>query len=189
MLLSDQTLIDLCTNGKDMISPFVQEQITRSQDERLISYGLSSYGYDIRVADTYKIFTNINSVVSDPKEINSDHFVEHKGRTCIIPPNGFALAHSIEHFNIPEDVTALCLSKSTYARIGLTVNSTVLEAGWQGQLTLELTNPTPLPMRIYSYEGIAQLLFFKGDRPPNVSYKDRAGKYMGQEGITLPRLK
>jgi len=167
-----------------MIEPFVREQ-TR---EGVISYGVSSYGYDIRVADEFKIFHNVNFTVVDPKNFDDRAFVEFQGETCIIPPNSFALARSIEYFRMPRHVTGVVLGKSTYARCGIVTNFTPLEAGWEGHITIEISNTTPLPARIYANEGIAQVLFFAGTEPCRVSYADRKGKYQGQRGITLPRL-
>lgn len=167
-----------------MITPFVDRQVK----EGVISYGLSSYGYDMRVADEYRIFTNLNSVVVDPKAIRAESMVEYRGDTCIIPPNSFCLARSVEYFRIPENVTGLCVGKSTYARCGIVVNITPLEAGWEGHLTIEISNTTPLPAKIYSFEGIAQILFFEGDEACLISYAARHGKYQGQTGITLPRI-
>ncbi len=168
----------------NMISPFVEGQ----KKDGVISYGLSSYGYDCRVSDEFMIFTNIDSAVVDPKAFNKASFVERKTDVCIIPPNSFALARTVETFKIPRDVLVICLGKSTYARCGLIVNVTPLEPEWEGQVTLEISNTTPLPAKVYANEGLAQFLFFKGDSPCEVSYADRAGKYMGQAGVTLPKL-
>lgn len=181
-LKSDRWIREQATKG--MISPFVDRQVR----EGVISYGLSSYGYDIRVAGEYRIFTNLNSVVVDPKAIRPESMVEYRGDVCIIPPNSFALARSMEYFRLPENVTGLCVGKSTYARCGIVVNITPLEAGWEGHLTIEISNTTPLPAKIYSGEGIAQILFFEGDEPCEVSYAQRKGKYQSQVGITLPRI-
>ena len=169
---------------KGMIEPFVERQ----QRQGVISYGLSSYGYDARVADEFKIFTNVDNAVVDPKNFSEAGFVSRKGGTCIVPPNSFALAHTTEYFRIPRDVLVICLGKSTYARCGLIVNVTPLEPEWEGQVTIEISNTTPLPARIYANEGICQFLFLKGDTPPEVSYADRAGKYMHQRGVALPKL-
>lgn len=168
----------------DMISPFVEKQ-TR---EGMISYGLSSYGYDARVAEDFKIFTNVDSAVIDPKDFSSQSFVDRTLDVCVIPPNSFALARTVEYFKIPEDVMVICVGKSTYARCGIIVNVTPLEPGWEGHVTLEFSNTTPLPARIYANEGACQFLFLKGNEPCEVSYRARAGKYMGQRGVTLPRL-
>ncbi len=168
-----------------MIEPFVEKQ----KAEGMISYGLSSYGYDARLAPEFMVFTNVDNALVDPKEFSDKSFVERNADTCIIPPNSFALARTVEYFRIPDDVMVICLGKSTYARCGLIVNVTPLEPGWEGQVTLEISNTTPLPAKVYANEGIAQFLFFKGARPCGTSYADRAGKYMGQRGVTLPRIK
>lgn len=167
-----------------MIDPFVDNQ----QREGVISYGLSSYGYDARVADEFRIFTDVNSAIVDPKDFSPESFVSRKAPVCIIPPNSFALAHTVEHFRIPRDVLVVCLGKSTYARCGIIVNVTPLEPEWEGQVTIEISNTTPLPAKIYANEGICQFLFLRGEAPPDVSYADKAGKYMGQRGVALPRL-
>jgi dCTP deaminase len=167
-----------------MIEPFVEAQ----RRDGCISYGLSSYGYDARVADEFKVFTNIDSVIVDPKDFASNSFVDRKTDCCIIPPNSFALARTVEYFRIPRDVLVICLGKSTYARCGIIVNVTPLEPGWEGHVTLEFSNTTPLPAKIYANEGACQFLFLQGNEPCEVSYADRAGKYMGQQGVTLPRL-
>lgn len=167
-----------------MIDPFVEGQVRAG----VISYGLSSYGYDIRVADEYKVFTNVNNAIVDPKHFDPASFVDFKGEACIIPPNSFVLARTVEYFRIPRDVLAICLGKSTYARCGLIVNVTPLEPEWQGCLTLEISNTTPLPARVYSNEGIAQILFLQSDELCEVSYADRKGKYQEQRGVTPPRL-
>jgi dCTP deaminase len=169
---------------KGMIEPFVDRQ-TR---EGVISYGLSSYGYDARVAPEFKIFTNVDNAIVDPKQFSERSFVERPGPTCIIPPNSFALGRTVEYFRIPRDVLVICLGKSTYARCGMIVNVTPLEPEWEGHVTLEISNTTPLPARVYAEEGICQFLFLRGDLPPEVSYADRKGKYMRQTGVTLPRL-
>ena len=167
-----------------MIEPFVDEQVRAG----VVSYGLSSYGYDIRVADEFKIFTNINSTVIDPKQFDPQSFVDIKTDVCIVPPNSFALARTVEYFRIPRDVLTVCVGKSTYARCGLIVNVTPFEPEWEGFVTLEISNTTPLPARVYANEGIAQVLFFQGDEPCEVSYADKKGKYQKQQGLTLPRL-
>lgn len=182
-ILSDSTIRDLALNH-GMIEPFVEAQ----KREDCISYGLSSYGYDARVADEFKIFTNVDSRIVDPKNFDLDSFVDRKTDCCIIPPNSFALGRTVERFKIPRDVLTICLGKSTYARCGIIVNVTPLEPEWEGYVTLEFSNTTPLPAKIYANEGIAQFLFFRGDKPCEVSYADRAGKYMGQQGVTLPKL-
>ena len=169
-----------------MIEPFVEGQVR----EGVISYGVSSYGYDIRVADEYKIFTSATGelTVIDPKSFDPKSFIDYKGSECIIPPNSFALARTVEYFRIPRDVLTICVGKSTYARCGIIVNITPFEPEWEGFVTLEISNTTPLPARIYSNEGIAQVLFFQGDEDPLVSYRDRKGKYQGQHGVTLPKM-
>jgi len=168
-----------------MIEPFEEKQ----RASGMISYGLSSYGYDARLSDEFMIFTNIDNAIVDPKNFDQSSFVERKTDICIIPPNSFVLARTIEYFKIPEDVLVICLGKSTYARCGLIVNVTPLEPGWEGQVTLEISNTTPLPAKVYANEGICQFLFYKGASRCEVTYADRAGKYMGQRGVTLPRLK
>ncbi len=167
-----------------MIEPFADRQVR----EGVVSYGLSSYGYDIRVADEFKVFTNINSTVVDPKNFDARSFVDMKTDVCIIPPNSFALARTLEYFRIPRDVLTVCVGKSTYARCGLIVNVTPFEPEWEGFVTLEISNTTPLPARVYANEGIAQVLFFQSDEPCEVSYADKKGKYQKQQGLTLPRL-
>ncbi|HEX9369307.1 MAG TPA: dCTP deaminase [Vicinamibacterales bacterium] len=167
-----------------MIEPFEDRQVR----EGVVSYGLSSYGYDIRVGDEFKIFTNINNTVIDPKSFDPRSFVDVKADVCIVPPNSFALAHTIEYFRIPRDILTICLGKSTYARCGIIVNVTPFEPEWEGTVTLEISNTTPLPAKIYANEGIAQVLFFQGDEPCEVSYADKKGKYLKQRGVTLPRV-
>jgi dCTP deaminase len=167
-----------------MISPFEGSQVRKG----VVSYGVSSYGYDIRVADEFKIFTNINSTLIDPKDFDPKSFVDLKADVCIVPPNSFALARTVEYFRIPRNVITLCLGKSTYARCGIIVNVTPFEPEWEGHVTIEISNTTPLPAKIYANEGIAQVLFFRGEEEPLVSYKDKAGKYQGQIGVTLPKL-
>ena len=167
-----------------MIEPFVETQ----QRDGVISYGLSSYGYDARVSDEFKVFTNVDSAVVDPKAFSPDSFVNRTGPTCTIPPNSFVLAHTVEYFRIPRDILVICLGKSTYARCGIIVNVTPLEPEWEGQVTIEISNTTPLPARIHAHEGICQFLFLQGTSPPEVSYADKAGKYMRQRGVSLPRM-
>ena len=167
-----------------MIEPFSERQVR----DGVVSYGVSSYGYDVRIADDFKIFTNINSTVIDPKNFDSRSFVDFAGDVCVIPPNSFALARTVEYFRIPRDVLVVCLGKSTYARCGIIVNVTPLEPEWEGIVTLEVSNTTPLPARIYAGEGIAQMLFFQSDEACEVSYADKKGKYQGQAGLTLPKL-
>jgi len=167
-----------------MIEPFVDSQVRGSA----ISYGVSSYGYDIRVADEFKVFTNINNTVIDPKNFDPRSFVDVKTDVCIVPPNSFALARTIEYFRIPRDVLTVCLGKSTYARCGIIVNVTPFEPEWEGTVTLEISNTTPLPAKIYANEGIAQVLFFQSDEPCEQSYADKKGKYQAQRGVTLPKI-
>ena len=169
---------------KEMIQPFINTQVKKDS----ISYGLSSYGYDIRVSDEYKIFTNINNCMVDPKHFDSKSFINFKGDECIIPANSFALARSVEYFKIPRNVLTICLGKSTYARCGIIVNVTPFEPEWEGYVTLEISNTTPLPAKIYSNEGLCQVLFFESDEECEISYKDKKGKYQSQVGITLPKL-
>ncbi len=172
-----------------MIEPFCDRQIRESEaGERTLSYGLSSYGYDARCADHFKIFTNLNATIVDPKNLDESSMVDHTGDSCIIPPNSFALARTVEHFRIPRDVMTVCLGKSTYARCGIIVNVTPLEPEWQGYVTLELSNTTQLPAKIYANEGIAQVLFFQADEACEVSYSDRDGKYQNQLELTLPKI-
>ena len=172
----------------NMIEPFEPGQVKEVAGQRIVSYGTSSYGYDLRCSNEFKIFTNINSTIVDPKNFDPKSFVDYKGPHCIVPPNSFALARSVEYFKIPRDVLAICLGKSTYARCGIIVNVTPLEPTWEGILTIEISNTTPLPAKIYSNEGIAQLLFFQGDELCKVSYADRKGKYQSQTGVVLPRI-
>ena len=168
----------------EMISPFSEKQVRQG----VISYGLSSYGYDLRVADEFKIFTNVNSTIVDPKNFDERSFVTVRSDCCIVPPNSFALARSIEYFKIPRDVLTICLGKSTYARCGIIVNVTPFEPEWEGYVTLEISNTTPLPAKIYANEGLCQIIFFQSDEPCETSYADRKGKYQGQQGIVLPKL-
>jgi dCTP deaminase len=170
-----------------MIEPFEPGQVRSAGANRLVSYGTSSYGYDVRCAPEFKIFTNINSAVVDPKAFDADSFVDVASDVCIIPPNSFALARTVEYFRIPRNVLTICLGKSTYARCGIIVNVTPLEPEWEGHVTLEFSNTTPLPAKVYANEGGAQMLFFESDEVCAVSYKDRGGKYQGQTGVTLPR--
>lgn len=170
--------------SRDMISPFQEAQCSSN----VISYGVSSYGYDARVAPEFKIFTNVDNALIDPKNFSPSSFVDRTTTECIIPPNSFVLARTVEYFKIPRDVLVICLGKSTYARCGIIVNVTPLEPEWEGHVTLEFSNTTPLPAKIYANEGACQFLFFKGDRPCEISYKDRCGKYMNQLGVTLPKL-
>ncbi len=172
---------------KGLIEPYVDQQVRDSEQGRVISYGTSSYGYDVRCSDEFKIFTNINSAIVDPKNFDAESFVDVKSDVCIIPPNSFALARTVEYFRIPRDVLTICLGKSTYARCGIIVNVTPLEPEWEGHVTLEFSNTSPLPAKIYANEGVAQMLFFGADEVCEVSYGDRGGKYQGQQGVTLPK--
>ncbi|MFZ4116286.1 MAG: dCTP deaminase [Chthoniobacterales bacterium] len=171
-----------------MIEPFVEQQVRVTNEKKIISYGLSSYGYDLRVADEFKVFTNVFNTVVDPKNFDDRSFVDIKTDVCIVPPNSFALARSIEYFRIPRDVLTICVGKSTYARCGIIVNVTPFEPEWEGHVTLEISNTTPLPARIYADEGLAQVVFFQAASPCEKSYADRHGKYMKQCGITIPRV-
>ena len=170
-----------------MIEPFEAGQVRSSGGERLISYGTSSYGYDVRCSNQFKVFTNINSATVDPKHFDESSFVDVASDVCVIPPNSFALAATVEYFRIPRNVLTICLGKSTYARCGIIVNVTPLEPEWEGHVTLEFSNTTTLPAKIYANEGVAQMLFFESDEVCEVSYKERGGKYQGQTGVTLPR--
>lgn len=181
-ILPDNWIREYAQNG--MIEPFVENQ----EKEGVISYGLSSYGYDARVSDEFKVFTNVDNAIVDPKNFSSNSFVDRKTDVCVIPPNSFVLARTVEYFRIPRDVLVICLGKSTYARCGIIVNVTPLEPEWEGHVTLEFSNTTPLPAKIYANEGACQFLFLKGDGACEVSYKDRQGKYMGQQGVTLPKV-
>lgn len=180
---SDRWIREQSLNNQ-MITPFVEAQ----KSDGIVSYGLSSYGYDARVAPEFKIFTNVDSAIVDPKNFTMNSFVERNSDVCIIPPNSFALGRTVEYFKIPRDTLVLCLGKSTYARCGIIVNVTPLEPEWEGHVTLEFSNTTPLPAKIYANEGVCQFLFFQSDESCEISYKDRAGKYMQQTGVTLPRI-
>jgi dCTP deaminase len=192
MSIKSDRWIRRMAHEKHMIDPFVDAQVRAvdAQGRKVISYGVSSYGYDMRVAPEFKIFTNVLSAIVDPKEFDSKSFVEFEGDTCIVPPNSFALARSVEYFRIPRNVLTICVGKSTYARCGIITNVTPFEPEWEGYVTLEISNTTPLPARIYANEGICQVLFFEADADDvcETSYKDKAGKYQGQVGVTLPRL-
>lgn len=183
---SDKWITRQATNN-DMINPFEPNLVRNVDDKKVISYGLSSYGYDIRCVDEFKIFTNVNNSIVDPKNFTADNFVDFKGDVCIIPPNSFVLARTVEYIKMPRDVIAICLGKSTYARCGVVANITPIEPEWEGHITLEFSNTTPLPAKIYANEGVAQLLFFQSNEMCQTSYADRGGKYQGQQGITLPR--
>ena len=182
-VMSDRWIRRMATEH-GMIEPFVETQ----KREGVISYGLSSFGYDARCADAFKVFTNVDSAIVDPKNFSPSSFVDRSGPVCVIPPNSFALTHTVEYFRIPRDVLVVCLGKSTYARCGIIVNVTPLEPEWEGQVTIEISNTTPLPAKIYAFEGICQFLFLQGNEPPETSYADKRGKYMGQRGVALPRL-
>ena len=171
-----------------MIEPFAEEQVRYHEGEKVISYGLSSYGYDLRVSNEFKVFTNLNNSIVDPKNFSENAFVHIEANVCIVPPNSFALARSVEYFRIPRNVLTLCIGKSTYARCGIIVNVTPFEPEWEGYVTLEFSNTTPLPAKIYANEGVAQVLFFESDEVCETSYKDRGGKYQGQHGVTLPKI-
>lgn len=170
-----------------MIEPFEPGQVRERDGQKIVSYGTSSYGYDVRCANEFKIFTNINSTIVDPKRFDEKSFVDFSGEVCIIPPNSFALARTVEYFRIPRDVLTICLGKSTFARCGIIVNVTPLEPEWEGHVTLEFSNSTPLPAKIYANEGVAQMLFLQSDEVCETSYRDRGGKYQGQRGVTLPK--
>jgi len=175
------------SEGEGMISPFEPGQVREHDGNKIISYGTSSYGYDVRCSNEFKVFTNIHSAVVDPKQFDEKSFVDLQSDVCVIPPNSFALARTVEYFKIPRNVLTICLGKSTYARCGIIVNVTPLEPEWEGHVTLEFSNTTTLPAKIYANEGVAQMLFFESDEVCETSYKDRGGKYQGQRGVTLPR--
>jgi len=182
-VLSDRWIKKMAIE-KEMIKPFVSEQ----KSSKNISYGLSSYGYDARVSNEFKIFTNVDSVIVDPKNFKDNSFVSKKVDECIIPPNSFALASTVEYFKIPKDILVICLGKSTYARCGIIINVTPLESEWEGNCTIEISNTGPLPAKIYANEGIAQFIFLKGNEEPEITYAQRKGKYMKQRGVTLPKV-
>lgn len=171
-----------------MIEPFIDGQVRSDENGRIISYGLSSYGYDLRVSDEFKVFTNVHSAMVDPKDFDEKSFVDIKTDICVVPPNSFALARSVEYFRIPRNVLTICVGKSTYARCGIIVNVTPFEPEWEGHVTLEISNTTPLPAKIYANEGLAQVVFFEASEVCETSYSDRGGKYMKQRGITVPRM-
>lgn len=183
---SDRWIRRMAAEG--MIEPFEPGQVRMANGSRIVSYGTSSYGYDVRCANEFKVFTNINSTIVDPKNFDSGSFIDMQQDVCIIPPNSFALARTVEYFRIPRNVLTICLGKSTYARCGIIVNVTPLEPEWEGHVTLEFSNTTPLPARIYANEGACQFLFLQGNEPCEVSYRDKAGKYQGQRGVTLPKI-
>ena len=182
-VLSDKWIKEMVRTN-NMISPFENKQVRDNK----ISYGLSSFGYDARVSNEFKIFTNVNSEIVDPKNFKLNNFISKKGDECIIPPNSFVLSSTVEYFRIPNDVMVICLGKSTYARCGIIVNVTPLEPSWEGNVTLEFSNTTPLPAKIYANEGAAQFIFIKGNEKPDITYADRNGKYMKQSGVTLPKI-
>lgn len=184
MTIQSDKWIRNMAKSHEMINPFQENQIRDNK----ISYGLSSYGYDARVSNEFKIFTNVNSEVVDPKNFKQSNFISKKVSECIIPPNSFVLASTVEYFKIPNDIMVICLGKSTYARCGIIVNVTPLEPGWEGYVTLEFSNTTPLPAKVYANEGAAQFIFLKGNEKPEVTYADRDGKYMKQKGVTLPKV-
>ena len=187
MSIKSDNWIRRMAQSTGMIEPFALEQVRTAGGHKIISYGTSSYGYDVRCADEFKIFTNINSTIVDPKNFDEKSFVDFKGPVCIIPPNSFALASTVEFLRIPRSILTVCLGKSTYARCGIIVNVTPLEPEWEGHVTLEFSNTTPLPAKIYANEGVAQMLFFESDEVCETSYRDRGGKYQGQRGVTLPK--
>ena len=184
MSIMPDSWIKKMAKENNMIEPFADEQ----KKNGVISFGVSSYGYDARVSDEFKVFTNVNNALVDPKNFSEESFIERKAESCIIPPNSFVLARTVEYFKIPRDVLVICLGKSTYARCGIIVNVTPLEPEWEGHVTLEFSNTTPLPARVYANEGACQFLFLKGDTDCETSYADRKGKYQGQQGVTLPKL-
>ena len=182
-VLSDKWIKEMAKTH-NMISPFEDKQVRGTK----ISYGLSSFGYDARVSNEFKIFTNVNSEIIDPKNFKQNNFISKNGEECIIPPNSFVLSSTVEYFKIPNNIMVICLGKSTYARCGIIVNVTPLEPSWEGHVTLEFSNTTPLPAKIYANEGVAQFIFLKGNEKPDITYADRKGKYMRQSGVTLPKI-
>lgn len=186
MTIKSDSWIHQMVEKHNMIDPFEPGQVRETAGKKIISYGTSSYGYDVRCSTEFKVFTNINSAIVDPKNFDESSFVDFDSEYCIIPPNSFALARTVEYFRIPRNVLTVCLGKSTYARCGIIVNVTPLEPEWEGHITLEFSNTTPLPAKIYANEGVAQVLFLESDEVCKTSYRDRAGKYMGQTGVTLP---
>lgn len=187
MAIKSDKWIGAMAEKHGMIEPYIPGQVREADGQKIISYGTSSYGYDVRCADEFKIFTNINNAIVDPKDFSEHSFVDVQSDVCIIPPNSFALARTVEYFRIPRDVLTICLGKSTYARCGMIINVTPLEPEWEGHVTLEISNTTPLPAKVYANEGIAQMLFLQSDEQCAISYKDRGGKYQGQTGVTLPK--
>ena len=186
MAIKSDQWISRMAKTQGMIEPFVAGQVRQQKAQGVVSYGVSSYGYDVRCSNEFKIFTNINTAIVDPKRFDADSFVDVVSDVCIIPPNSFALARTVEYFRIPRNILTICLGKSTYARCGIIVNVTPLEPEWEGHVTLEFSNTTPLPAKIYANEGVAQMLFFESDEICQTSYRDRQGKYQGQQGVTLP---
>lgn len=186
-LLSDDRIREF-VKKYNMIEPFSDKLIKKKEDGNVVSYGLSSYGYDLRIADEFKIFTNVHNILVDPKNFREESFITIKGDSCIIPPNSFALARSVEYFRIPRNILTICIGKSTYARCGIIVNVTPFEPEWEGVVTLEISNTTPLPAKVYANEGVAQVLFFEAKSPCSISYADRKGKYMKQKGIVSPKM-
>ena len=187
MAIKSDKWIRKMAEENDMISPFEKNQVRENENGRIISFGTSSYGYDVRCSNNFKVFTNIHSATVDPKKFDENSFVDIEDEVCVIPPNSFALASTVEYFKIPRNVLTICLGKSTYARCGIIVNVTPLEPEWEGHVTLEFSNTTSLPAKIYSNEGVAQMIFLESDEECEVSYKDRGGKYQGQTGVTLPK--
>lgn len=187
MSIKSDKWIEIMAMEHEMIAPFEANQVRIKDEQKIISYGTTSYGYDVRCSNEFKIFTNINSAIVDPKAFDANSFVDVHSDVCIIPPNSFALARTIEYFKIPRSVLTICLGKSTYARCGIIVNVTPLEPEWEGHVTLEFSNTTPLPAKIYANEGVAQMIFLESDDPCKTSYRDRGGKYQGQTGVTLPQ--
>jgi dCTP deaminase len=185
-ILSDVEIIERAAKG--MIEPFECLQVKEANANKVISYGVSSYGYDMRISDEFKIFTNVNTAIVDPKNFDTKSYVDYKGDVCIIPPNSFCLAKSVEYFKIPRDILTICVGKSTYARCGIIVNVTPFEPEWEGYVTIEISNTTPLPAKIYANEGIAQVIFLKADIVCQISYADKGGKYQKQMDLTLPKL-
>lgn len=189
MAIKEDAWIRKKAQEEGIITPFVDHQVRLNEKgERIVSYGLSSYGYDLRISDEFKVFTNVYNSIVDPKAFTEDAFVDIRGPVCIIPPNSFALGKSIEYFRIPRNILTLCIGKSTYARCGIIVNVTPFEPEWEGYVTIEISNTTPLPAKIYAEEGIAQVLFFEAAKPCDISYAERGGKYQKQIGITVPRV-
>lgn len=186
MILNDKEIIKRAING--MIEPFESRQVKDIGGVKIVSYGVSSYGYDMRISDEFKIFTNVNNAIIDPKNFPESSYIDYEGSSCIIPPNSFVLARSLEYFRIPRDILTICVGKSTYARCGIIVNVTPFEPEWEGYVTIEISNTTPLPAKIYAFEGIAQVIFLKADNICEVSYKDKAGKYQNQKEITTARV-